>query len=138
MLPLAAIALTCWLCVLLAIPRKPLPGNDIAELVYRRLLGCQQRLLLLALIATAIALVGAVAALPERVDPNLQSLRGARASCTYPLIGGPICPVLEPGGVWAQAQGQADGSWRVLPARTVAALNPHGDPAARKRSANVP
>lgn len=133
MIALLSIAGTCWLCALLAVPRTPLPGNDVAELVYRRLLGRQQPLLLLALFSTVIALVSPVATLPTRIDPDLLALRGARASCTYPLTGGPICPVLEPGGVWVQAQAQADGSWRVLPAGTVPGRNPYDDPATRNR-----
>jgi hypothetical protein len=40
-----AIPLTCWLCALLAHPHRSLPGNGVAEIVYRRLLGRQQRLL---------------------------------------------------------------------------------------------
>jgi len=41
MLTLIAIPLTCWLCAFVAIPRKPLPGNEVQELVYARLLGRQ-------------------------------------------------------------------------------------------------
>jgi hypothetical protein len=133
MLATIAPSLTCWLCVLLAIPRRSLPGNEVAESVYSRLLGRQQRLLLLALTSTVIALVGAVTTLPEQIDPDLHALRTARASCTYPLTGGRICPILEPGGVWVQAQVQADGSWQALPAGTANASNPYDDPATRNR-----
>lgn len=38
MVTLATIALTCWLCTLIALPRKPLPNNEVQELVYTRLL----------------------------------------------------------------------------------------------------
>jgi hypothetical protein len=59
-LPLmAAIAATCWACALLAVPRRPMPGNEVAELVYSRLLGRQQRLVLAA--STATAMVGIAA-----------------------------------------------------------------------------
>lgn len=37
----AAIPLMCWLCVLVAMPHKPLPNNEVQELVYARLLGRQ-------------------------------------------------------------------------------------------------
>ena len=33
MVTLAAVALTCWVCSLLALPRKPLPNDEVQELV---------------------------------------------------------------------------------------------------------
>lgn len=33
MLVSIAIVLTCWYCVLIAIPRKPLSGNEVEELI---------------------------------------------------------------------------------------------------------
>ena len=55
----AAIPLTCWLCALIAAPRRPRVGNEVAELVYIRLLGRQQRLVLLAAVATAVLFITA-------------------------------------------------------------------------------
>jgi len=52
---LALIPLTCWLCALLAIPRKPLPGDEVQELVYRRLVA-------LAVVATLVACCSALLA----------------------------------------------------------------------------
>jgi hypothetical protein len=130
-----AIPLTCWVCTLVAAPRRPLPGNEVEELVYARLLGRQQRLLLLTLVITGIALVSALATVPQHIDPDLHALRDARGTCTYPSSGGPICPVLQPGGAWTQTQEQPDGSWRDVPTVTgpVFVTNPYDDPATHMR-----
>lgn len=66
MLAYAAIPLTCWLCALIAAPRRPRVGNEVAELVYIRLLGRQQWLVLLAAVATAVLFVALVITLPQR------------------------------------------------------------------------
>lgn len=54
---LMLIPLTCWLCALVAIPRKPLPGDEMQELVYRRLVGRHQLLVALAVLVTLGACV---------------------------------------------------------------------------------
>ncbi len=65
MIALLSITITCWLCALIAIPRKPRLDNEVAELVYRRLVGRHQLLVALAvsatLVATLCALVSVVA-----------------------------------------------------------------------------
>jgi hypothetical protein len=38
----AAIPLTCWLCAVLAIPRRPCPRHEVQEFLYRRRVGRQQ------------------------------------------------------------------------------------------------
>jgi hypothetical protein len=43
---LLLIPLTCWLCALVAIPRRPMPGDEAQELAYRRLVGRYHWLLL--------------------------------------------------------------------------------------------
>lgn len=70
--------LTCWACTLLASPGKPRFGDEAAELVYRRLLGRQQRLTLLALVATAALFLTVVLSLPHRVDatPDIAATSG--------------------------------------------------------------
>ncbi len=65
-----ATVLTCWLCALLAIPRGPIPGHEVQELVYRRLIGRYHLLLACAIVTTvvvalAILLRAMVVALPE-------------------------------------------------------------------------
>ena len=67
------VTLTCWLCTLVASPRKPRVGDEAAELVYSRLLGRQQRLVLLAFVATAALLLTLVFSLPQRVDATRES-----------------------------------------------------------------
>jgi hypothetical protein len=57
---LALISLTCWLCALIATPRKPLPGDEVQELVYRRLVGRHHMLVALAAAATFVACCGAL------------------------------------------------------------------------------
>lgn len=57
MITFAAIALTCWLCALLAIPGRPVAHDEGQELVYRRLIGRQQWLVAYAILATAAAVI---------------------------------------------------------------------------------
>jgi hypothetical protein len=65
LLPVLAAAGTLWLAAWLAYPRRPRGGDEVAELVCARLLGQRDRLLLLALLATALlgtcALIAALA-----------------------------------------------------------------------------
>jgi predicted MFS family arabinose efflux permease len=57
MLALIAIPITCWLCALLAIPRRPCPHHEMQEFTYRRLVGRQQLLVGCAIAATVIVAV---------------------------------------------------------------------------------
>jgi hypothetical protein len=66
---LIAIPFTCWLCALVAHPRKPRLGNEVQELVYIRLVGRQQRLLLLAAILIALIMLTLLLDAPRRVQP---------------------------------------------------------------------
>lgn len=70
---LIVVTLTCWACTLVTSPRKPRIGNEAAELVYSRLLGRQQRLALLAVVATATLFLTVVLSLPQRVDATPDS-----------------------------------------------------------------
>jgi hypothetical protein len=60
-----AIPLTCWVCAFIATPRKPRVGNEVAELVYARLLSRQHRVVLLALIVTMVTFVAQVLEVPH-------------------------------------------------------------------------
>lgn len=135
MLAFAAISLTCWLCAAIAAPPRPMLGNEVAQGVYTRLLGRQQRLTLLALLLSGAALLALLADLPSRTDPDLQDLRDARVSCVYPMEGAPICPILQPGGVWAYAEVHRDGTWQMVPTATgpVIQTNPFDDPGTLQR-----
>jgi hypothetical protein len=115
MVALTAIPVTCWLCAWLARPGKPLVGNEVQELVYGRLFGRQQRLVLLALVVTGVMLFSLVITLPQRIDRDLQSVRGENAKCAA-LIGkdetdsgrdvtAPVrCYELQAGGVWVEME----------------------------------
>lgn len=50
----AVIPLTCWLCALLAIPRRPMPDHEEQELAYRRLVARHQIMLALAAVTTLV------------------------------------------------------------------------------------
>lgn len=113
MLMLAMIPLTCWLCVLIAMPRKPLPDNEVQELVYSRLLGRHQRLTLLAVSLTGAALLTFILALPSH--PTTDPLRRPAVTqvCTDRPTRLPICYTWQPSGGWLVEQWEADG--RVIP-----------------------
>lgn len=114
MLMYAAIPLTCWLCALVAMPRKPLLNNEVQELVYSRLLGRQQRLALLAFIVTAAAFMIFVAGLSQRAGANEKSVAGGQQICSSAPTPLSRCYTRQPDGQWKDEQVQADGSWRVI------------------------
>ncbi len=66
MLTLVVLPLACWLCALLAAPRKPRLGNEVDELVYARLVGQRYRVALLALVVTLGAFVVLITILSRR------------------------------------------------------------------------
>lgn len=107
----AAIPLTCWLCALLALPRRPRPGNEIAELVYARLLGRQQRLLLLAVAVTAATFLAVVLSLPQRIDARPDDARSAQWTLTHSAAGFPVRYRLQPDGRCVRDELQDDGTW---------------------------
>ncbi len=121
----AAIPLTCWICALLAAPRKPRIGNEVEELIYSRLLGRQELLALLALFVTAITFLVVVTHLPQQLDPDLNTVRQAREACIeaqhaaldaadYGVDIRARCYALQPGGMWAERVERADGSWLLV------------------------
>ena len=114
MVTLAAVALTCWLCSLLALPRKPLPNNEVQELVYARLLGRQQFLRLLALIVTIAAFLTLIAlARPNHSDPGLNPVRQPNAPCNQGASASAFCATVQPGTRIVQ-EVQGDGTWIVV------------------------
>lgn len=125
MTALAVAAMICWVMVLVARPRKPLPGNEVQELVYSRLLGRQQMLMLLALFVTAVVLLLIVVTLPQRLDPDLRTVRQAREACVEAQHaaseaedrGGVTqahCYALQPGGTWAEEAEESNGTWLLV------------------------
>ena len=57
MLTVVAIPLTCWLCALIAAPRKPIPNHEVQELVYWRLVARHPLLLALATATTLVVVL---------------------------------------------------------------------------------
>jgi hypothetical protein len=100
---LVAIPFTCWLCALVALPRRPRLGNEVEELVYTRLLGRQQRLVLLAVVASAAFLLVLLLGLPPRAmsqpalagtTPTPGSTQPRWVACVQPDVD--ISPCLRP------------------------------------------
>jgi hypothetical protein len=102
MLAYAAIPLTCWLAAAITIPRTPLHGNEIEAVVYSRLLGQQHRLRHLAIIATAVALLALVLALPSHPMPWLGSSQAVQVYCTQSVVGESVCSTIGADGVVIQ------------------------------------
>ena len=110
MLTLALVPLTCWLCTLLAIPRRPLPGNEVQELVYRRLLGRQQRLALLALVASAVAFSAFIIRMPGIASAEIATAQEpSQVVCDNSATGQGVCWVAGRNGMWAVMRQPADG-----------------------------
>ncbi len=132
MVALATIPLTCWLCAWLARPRKPLRGNEVQELVYGRLLGRQQCLIVLALLLTGGMLLCMIGTLPQRADNTLQAVRGAHAECVAQMGRDETdsgrdetasatvqCYELEAGGGWVEKEYRRGSGWRTIASVTV-------------------
>jgi hypothetical protein len=97
MLTCIALALTCWLCAFVASPRKPLPGTEVQELVYVRLLGRWERVVLLAVVMTIVAFASIVAAVPERAGAEIRRLVPPSAVCTQLMEEMDPCLTIAPG-----------------------------------------
>jgi hypothetical protein len=111
MTTLAFLIPVCWTFALLATPRTPRRGNEVAELVYTRLLGRQHLLVGVAAIVTAATVLGLVVTLPQRIDPTFAENRQLKAYCA---AGAARCYHLEPDGWWLEAARQSEGQWVVV------------------------
>jgi hypothetical protein len=108
-------AMTCWLCVLVVRPRRIRLAGDEEARRYIDLLGRQRRLIVLAMICTAMA-VFALLMIPTEISPVLSDLRRARAACgeqrsSYDPT---VCYALQPGGIWVIEEYAPDGSRRTV------------------------
>ncbi len=118
--------LICWLAVFVARPRTPLPGGEIQERIYARLLGRQQVLIVLATVATAIMVLAHIISLPQDDDADLRAIREARTACLTAqfkasdaldfggIMTAPKCYELSAGGVWLVKKQRPDGSWIII------------------------
>jgi hypothetical protein len=108
-----AIVVTSWCCALLARPRCPRLGNEVEELVYARLLGRQQTLILIATCVTAAAIIGMIFTLPHRVDPTLGEARRLNQYCAAAAARS-SCYRMNNDGGWSEAVRVSNGQWTVI------------------------
>jgi hypothetical protein len=113
MMTCIAIALACWVCALVSSPQKPLPGNEVQELVYSRLLGRYQRVVLLALAATIAVAFVLMVTLAQHSRPDAASARDADIVCADTPGSLPTCYRRVLGG-WQEEQLGADGQWHLV------------------------
>ncbi len=114
MFAVAAVAADCWLCVLLAAPRRPLPGAEVEEAVAVYLLGRWQRLRLVAILTTLAAILAAILALPSGPIADMRAPPVAQRLCTYPPTGFPRCYAQQYDGTWIEEELQDGGTWIAL------------------------
>lgn len=100
MLALATIPVTCWLCTLIATPRRPRFGDEVAELVYSRLLGRQQLLRLVAIIMTGALFLVLVLTLPSHATSNFGMSQTEQIYCGQSATGFTACYARDADGVW--------------------------------------
>lgn len=108
-----AIPTTCWLCAVVAKPRRPVPGNEVQELVYGTLLGRHQRLLLVAGTATAAAAFALLVALTQQAGGGATGRRGADVVCPDSPASPPTCYRAVAGG-WQEEQLWGDGAYALV------------------------
>ena len=85
MVMFVGIPLACWWCALLAVPGRPRLGNEVEELVYVRLLGRQQRLVLLACVVTALTFMTVVLMLPAQMTLDERAVPMHQVACIAPV-----------------------------------------------------
>jgi hypothetical protein len=128
MSPFVIAAFTCWVCVLIARPRKPVLGNEVEEFVYARLLGRHHLLVGFAAAVTVASGLLFALALPRQVEQHptgtpdiapapaaiipanadLERLRGDH--CVHPPSRPFTCYELQAGGMWMKKE-LRDGQW---------------------------
>ncbi len=109
-----ASVVSVWAAALVAMPRRPLPNNEVQELVYCRLLGRQHRVILLACIVTALGLLALVLSLPSSLAARAGSIPPRQQICFNTSVPSPTCYTPQPGGAWLEEQLQPNGTWRVI------------------------
>jgi hypothetical protein len=97
MLLFIAISLTCWVCTLIATPHKPRLGLEVEELVYARLLGGQERLVLLAILVTTAGLLAWLITMrPGDMDPDVNLLPQPSIPCALATAAPTSCMTAQP------------------------------------------
>jgi hypothetical protein len=105
---------TIWIAAFITMPHKPLPNNEVEELVYARLLGRQQRVLFLAIIVTVLGFFALVLSLPSSLAAHGKSDAPRQQVCFNISGSPPTCYTPQPGGDWLEEEWQANGTWRVI------------------------
>lgn len=108
------VAITCWACVAVTRPGRPLPGNEVQELIYCHLLGRHQRMALIALVATGIAAFALCASLASHAGTAVEGTGVRDEHCNGTRAAELTCYRALPDGGWKAEQLQADGTWRVV------------------------
>ncbi len=111
MVLLVAVPIALWLAAWLAMPGRPLQGNEVAELVYSRLLGRQQRVVLLALVVTLGAFLAGIAALPRHGQRSPQARTAMHQVCSTVSVYPQTCYTEQPGGDWSVETLQSNDTW---------------------------
>ncbi len=125
MLVFAVAAATCWLCALLAVPRKALPDCPLDEVVHDQLRRAQHRAVTVAFGVTLVALLAFALDRPSAVDADAEGLRAAQGvsrfapmpdardtrGCIATLLVTPICWRRQPDRSWAVEGQLDDGTW---------------------------
>lgn len=102
-----------WLAAFVAMPGKPLPHNEVQELVYARLLGRQHRAMLLAIIMTAVGFFTLVLSMPSSPSAHPNSIPARQQICFDGSASLQTCYTPQSEGAWVAEELQANGTWRV-------------------------
>ncbi len=116
---LVSVPLVLWLAALVARPRRPLPNNEVEELVYSRLLGRHERLMLLALIATGLVFFAGVTTIPQHVERNIVPMNAERVCADDSALGPPSCVTRRADGTWQREVLRSGSGWQVVATGTV-------------------
>lgn len=103
-----------WLAAFVAMPRRPLPNNEVQELVYTRLLGRQHRALLLAIVVTMLGAFVLVLSLSSTPAAHPNGAPSRQQVCFDGVALLPTCYTPQPEGAWVEEELQANGTWRVV------------------------
>jgi hypothetical protein len=115
MVALVSVPLALWLAAFVARPRRPLPGNEVQELVYSRLLGRYERLVLLALIVTGVMVIGVTVTLPRHLDTTLGAAHEVGMFCDdESMTGVPSCLTWHADGSWTREELRGGSGWQVV------------------------
>jgi hypothetical protein len=109
-----ASVLSLWVAAFIAMPHKPLPNNEVEELVYTRLLGRHHRVFILAMVGTVLGLLVLLLSMASNAPTSAHPTPSRQQVCFNTGVSPPMCYTPQPGGAWLEEVLQADGTWRVV------------------------